>query len=406
MSVPEGWKRGNLGSVLEPIIDYRGQSVPKAPSGIPLITARNVKLGHLDFAVQEYISKDSFITWMKRGLPQPKDVIFTTEAPLGNTCLFPEHGQFALGQRVVCLRGKKDIILNEYIFCFLLSEYGQNEIHLRATGSTAKGIKSSELKKVNICFPSCVAEQKKIAAILSTWDKAIEATDKLLENARQQKKALMQQLLIEGKKRLPGFSGKLRELSLSKFCSRITERNNGASKNVMTISGQQGFVPQRSFFSKQIASDNISSYFLVKNGDFVYNKSYCNGYPMGAIKRLTSHEEAVVTTLYICFSSTKNYAHSDYLEQYFEAGLLNTKITQIATEGGRAHGLLNVKPADFMALRIPLPPLPEQQAIARVLTTADKEIDALTQKAALLRQEKRALMQQLLTGKKRVRVEA
>lgn len=126
---------------------------------------------------------------------------------------------------------------------------------------------------------------------------------------------------------------------------------------------------------------------------------------MGAIKRLNRYDDGVVTTLYICFEiSEPTKADSDFWEHYFESGLLNSGLSQIAHEGGRAHGLLNVKPADFFSLKVPLPSLDEQQNISAVLRTADQEVTALQQKLNAIKQEKKALMQQLLTGKCRVKI--
>src|SRR5690606_37721123 len=107
-------------------------------------------------------------------------------------------------------------------------------------------------------------------------------------------------------------------------------------------------VKQTDFFNKSVASEVLDNYYLVYNGEFCYNKSYSNGYPWGATKRLNNFDKAVVTTLYICFCIKDNTTtNSDFFEQYFEANLLDKGLTQIAHEGGRAHGLLNVTPSDF-----------------------------------------------------------
>ncbi len=253
-------------------------------------------------------------------------------------------------------------------------------------------------------------EQRKIAKILSTWDKAISTTERLIDNSKQQKKALMQQLLT-GKKRLlddsgKPFEGEWEEVKLSHFFKRVMEKNNGQSKNVVTISAQHGLIRQEEFFKKSVASETLDNYFILRKGQFAYNKSYSNGYPMGAIKRLNRYDDAVVTSLYICFElKDEQLASSCFMEQFFESGLLNRGLTKVAAEGGRAHGLLNVKPADFMALSMAVPKINEQQKIALVLTNADQEIELLEQQLADLKQEKKALMQQLLTGKRRVRVD-
>lgn len=279
---------------------------------------------------------------------------------------------------------------------------------LSRQGAGRYKLNKASLEKIPLLVPP-LSEQKKITKILSTWDKAITTTEKLLANSQQQKKALMQQLLT-GKKRLLDkngvrFSGEWKQVKLSKIFERVTTKNNGKSSNVVTMSGQQGLIRQEDFFKKSVASEILDGYFLLKNGQFAYNKSYSNGYPMGAIKRLNRYDDGVVTTLYICFEiSEPTKADSDFWEHYFESGLLNNGLSQIAHEGGRAHGLLNVKPADFFSLKVPLPSLDEQQNISAVLRTADQEVTALQQKLNAIKQEKKALMQQLLTGKCRVKI--
>lgn len=274
--------------------------------------------------------------------------------------------------------------------------------HITRQGAKRYKLNKNSLENIPIILPP-LPEQEKIAAILSTWDKAISTTDALLANSRQQKKALMQQLLT-GKRRLPGFTGEWKTILLSDIAVRLNERNNGKSDNVVTISAQKGLIRQEEFFNKSIASENLDTYFILHKGQFAYNKSYSIGYPMGAIKRLKLYETGVVTSLYICFDITSMQADANFYEHFFESGLLNAALTKIAAEGGRAHGLLNVRPADFMHISVPLPPLDEQRAIAAVLDAADREIVLLEQKAARLREEKKALMQQLLTGKRRVRL--
>lgn len=252
-------------------------------------------------------------------------------------------------------------------------------------------------------------EQKKIAQILFAWDKAITVIEQLIDKSKQQKKSLMQQLLTAKRRLLDNngarFKEEWEECKLSKLFERVTTKNNGQSTNVVTISGQYGLIRQEEFFKKTVASETLDGYFLIKKGQFAYNKSYSNGYPMGAIKRLNRYADGVVTTLYICFAiSDANEAHSDYWEHYFASGLMNKALSQIAHEGGRAHGLLNVKPSDFFSLNVPVPGLDEQQKIATVLSIADQEVISLQQKLYALKQEKKALMQQLLTGKRRVKI--
>lgn len=252
------------------------------------------------------------------------------------------------------------------------------------------------------CILPPIAEQRKIAAILTTQDKVIELKEKRLAEKQRQKKYLMQQLLT-GKKRLPGFSGEWKVNRLRNITARHTKRNTIGNTNVLTISAQYGLINQAEFFNKAVASDDKSNYFLLEKGDFAYNKSYSNGYPFGAIKRLTRYEVGIVSPLYICFRIKEGSVSGEYLEQYFEAGLMNHVIQAFAQEGARNHGLLNIAVDDFFNSKILLPPPEEQTAIAEVLSTADREIELLQQDIEQEKQKKKALMQLLLTGIVRVK---
>lgn len=336
----------------------------------------------------------------------PKDtILITIAANIGDTVI--TSFDVACPDSVVAIQPYKDTADVYWLKKHL--ETRKEDLDAQSTQNAQKNINLQVLKPLLILTPP-LPEQKKIAQILSTWDKAITTTEQLLASSQQQKKALMQQLLT-GKKRLLDengvrFEGEWAEIKLSSVFERVTEKNNGQSTNVVTISGVHGLIRQEDFFKKTVASETLDGYFLLKKGQFAYNKSYSNGYPMGAIKRLNRYRDGVVTTLYICFElSDVNNTDSDYWEHYFESGLMNKGLSQVAHEGGRAHGLLNVKPADFFSLKVPFPSKEEQQKIAAVLSSADQEISILQQKLDALKQEKKALMQQLLTGKRRVKVD-
>ena len=257
------------------------------------------------------------------------------------------------------------------------------------------------IKNLQIPLPP-LPEQKKIADCLSTWDCAIEKQSALINALTQRKKALMQQLLT-GKKRLPGFSDEWKEVKLGDLFEKINRKNEEGNTNVVTISAQRGFVKQTDFFNKSVASETLDNYSLIYHGEFCYNKSYSNGYPLGATKRLIAFEKAVVTTLYICFKiKDQKKSNGSFFEQFFEANSLDRSLIKIAQEGGRAHGLLNVSLSDFFNIKIKLPPIEEQTAIAEILATADRELQQQKENLAPLQTKKKGFMQVLLTGKKRL----
>ena len=397
--IPKEWEVKRLGEICD-YVDYRGKSPNKSSKGIFLVTAKNIREGYIDYeASQEFIPIDVFKEAMRRGKAQIGDVLITTEAPLGHVAQI-DNPNIALAQRVIKYRAKNGL-LNTYLKHFLMSEKFQTILTANATGSTALGIKGSRLHQLPIAFPG-IEEQNNILLILNLWDVAIEKQSDLIEKIKLRKRALMQQLLT-GKKRLPGFSGEWKCIKLGEIAERVTRKNEEDNKNVVTISAQRGFVVQTDFFNKSVASETLDNYYLVHKDEFCYNKSYSNGYPMGAIKRLKTFDKAVVTTLYICFKlKNKASVNIDYFEQYCESGIFNKELVKVANEGGRAHGLLNVTPSDFFNMHMKIPNIDEQNAIATVLVNADKGIELAHEKLASLQSQKRGLMQQLLTGKKRI----
>ena len=187
------WLCEELSNCLKKVIDYRGIAPPKSESGVPLITAKNVRFGWLDMTNDEYIEEDKYEEWMSRGIPQAGDILFTTEAPLGNVALLPPSGKFALGQRLLTLRSKPERCVPAFLFHSLLGPTMQAEIDFHGTGSTAKGIKSKVFVKLNFCHPG-VQEQQRIATCLSSLDALITAETQKHEALKTHKKGLMQQL--------------------------------------------------------------------------------------------------------------------------------------------------------------------------------------------------------------------
>lgn len=200
------------------------------------------------------------------------------------------------------------------------------------------------------------------------------------------------------KLRFPEFSGECEEKKLSDFMTRLTRKNsNNESSRALTISSVDGLIDQGEFFKKQIASKDTSGYYLLKKGDFAYNKSYSVGYDYGSIKRLDRYEDGVVSTLYICMSLTSD-TNSDYLTHYFDSMKWNKSVSEISAEGARNHGLLNIPTeAFFQTKHFLAPSSAEQQKIANFLSNVNSIITAETKILNALQKKKKALMQKLFT---------
>ena len=188
------WKSNNLENLLDAIIDYRGKTPTKTSVGIPLVTAKIIKNGVIN-EFNEFIAEEDYDRWMVRGLPKPGDVVLTTEAPLGEVAQLDER-KIALAQRVVCLRGKSNILDNTYLKYYFLSNYGKKKLKSRESGTTVTGIKQSELRQVEVRYPS-FGNQKRIASILSSLDDKIAVNKKICENLEAQAQALFKHWFVD-----------------------------------------------------------------------------------------------------------------------------------------------------------------------------------------------------------------
>ena len=161
--------------------------------------------------------------------------------------------------------------------------------------------------------------------------------------------------------RFPEFSGEWEHVALSEIAARVTRKNkDNASKLPLTISAQYGLVDQISFFNKVVASADMSNYYLLRKGEFAYNKSYSSDYPWGAIKRLDGYPQGALSSLYICFAVNEK-VDSDFAVHYFESSKWHREVSNIAGEGARNHGLLNIAVGDFFDTKHRLPSSKEEQ---------------------------------------------
>ncbi len=191
---PNNWKLMRLESCMAVIIDYRGKTPDKTSFGVPLITAKIVNGGRIN-EIQEYIAFKDYDTWMRRGIPQAGDIIVTTEAPLGEVAQLDER-KIALAQRLIALRGKPGLLDNDYLKFLMQSDFIQQQLQARATGTTVLGIKQSELRKIGLVIPP-PSEQKAIARILSSLDDKIELNQQMNRTLEAQARAIFKSWFVD-----------------------------------------------------------------------------------------------------------------------------------------------------------------------------------------------------------------
>ena len=266
-------------------------------------------------------------------------------------------------------------------------------------GTSIKGITKDDLLSKKINLPE-IEEQSAIGSLFRTLDELLASYKVNLTNYQSLKATMLSKMFPKAGQtvpeiRLDGFEDEWVEKRLKDISKRVTRKNNDlVSERALTISAQFGLIDQEEFFQKKIASKDVSGYYLIKNGEFAYNKSYSTGYPLGAIKRLDKYENGVLSTLYILFKAVD--VDSDYLAHYYESDKWHREVSMCAAEGARNHGLLNIAPVDFFNTRLVIPKeLAEQQAIGAYFSNLDNIINSHQEKITQLETLKKKLLQDM-----------
>lgn len=206
----------------------------------------------------------------------------------------------------------------------------------------------------------------------------------------------MEEKKLVPKLRFPGFTEPWEQRKLGEIVERVTRKNNGQSDRPLTISAQDGLVDQCEYFDRQVASRDMSNYYLIKKGEFAYNKSYSDGYPFGAIKRLDYYDKGVLSTLYIIFKIVDDRIGSDFMVAYYMTSLWHKEISKRAAEGARNHGLLNISTEDFFNSELKIPnDIKEQIKVGKFVNQFDQYITLHQRKLEHLKLKKKSLLQKL-----------
>ena len=286
-----------------------------------------------------------------------------------------------------------------FLYYLLTSNDIQKEIIIRAGNSTIPDLNHSDFYSIKTSVPA-LDEQTAIGALFRTLDDLLTSYKDNLANYQSLKATMLSKMFPKAGQRVPeirldGFEDEWVEKRLKDISKRVTRKNNDlVSERALTISAQFGLIDQEEFFQKKIASKDVSGYYLIKKGEFAYNKSYSTGYPLGAIKRLDKYENGVLSTLYILFKTVD--VDSDYLAHYYESDKWHREVSMCAAEGARNHGLLNIAPADFFNTRLVIPKeLEEQQAIGAYFSNLDSIINSYQEKITQLETLKKKLLQDM-----------
>lgn len=305
-------------------------------------------------------------------------------------------GKFDFHQRVYSIRKFNSETFGKFIYYYFSEKFYERVIKLSAKNSV-DSVRMEMIFDMKIPLPP-LPEQKAIAQVLSTADAAIHTTEKIIAQKELRKKWLMQQLLT-GKKRLKGFGGEWKFVRFKEIYAQVKQKAGNEKFLVLSVT-KDGIVSQAEYFNKEIASEDTSPYLVVRKGDMAMSGL---NFWMGSIDVLVEYEIGMVSPAYKVFE-----IHNPEISATFMKSFVRSEIMLQCLIGSSVVGAsivrrnLDRETLDEWSFRLPL--LEEQTAIAQVLQAADKEISLLKAKADKLREQKKGLMQQLLTGKVRLKI--
>ena len=251
-----------------------------------------------------------------------------------------------------------------YLGHYLNSDAYHRQLLPLMQGIKVISVSKAALQDTQVRFPG-LSEQTAIGAALSEIDTLITLHQRKYDKLAQLKKSMLDKMFPKPGERFPeirfaGFTDPWEQRKLGELAHRVIRKNEGNQSDLpLTISAQHGLVDQRDYFNNQVASRDMSGYYLLENGEFAYNKSTSGDSPWGAIKRLTKYEKGCLSTLYICFGLDQG--DPDFLVTYYETNRWHGAVQMIAAEGARNHGLLNIAPDDFFETVLTLPCSTEEQ---------------------------------------------
>jgi len=344
-------------------VDYRGKTPPKTESGIRLITAKNVKMGFVQREPEEFVDAAIYDDWMTRGIPQKGDVLFTTEAPLGNVAQLDIDDKVVIGQRLITLQTKYDEVDSCYLKYALLSPSVQSEIYVRATGATVLGIKARLLKEVPVPLPR-IEEQRRIVAVL---DKAFEGLARARENTEANLASARE--LFDLTRDTLTTSDDWPTTTVGEIASAFeygTSAKSSADGDVPVLrmgNVQEGEID---WASLKFSSDQkeIHKYRLVE-GDVLFNRTNSQEH-VGKTAIYRGDREAIFAGYLIRVGYDREVVDGDFLNFYLNSSRARDHGKSVM---GKSVNQANISASKLKNYPMPLPPLGEQKRISQVLLT-------------------------------------
>lgn len=387
--IPSDWKYVELGEIGKLLsgLTYSPDNIDE--NGTLVLRSSNINNGFLEFDDNVYVDTTS----LKFNPVEEGDILICvrngSKSLIGKNALITEEAEgMAFGAFMALYRSEH----NQFLTHLFNTDLYKSQIH-RNLGATINSINGSDFKKFHFPFPPR-KERIKIAEILNTWDQAISTTQKLIDELKLRNKGLAQQLLT-GKKRMKGFEGEWKKLRADKIFKNYTNKSHNGELEVLSATQERGVIP-RSMNNIDIKFDegSLGNYKKVEIGDYVISlRSFQGGIEY-------SEYEGIVSPAYTVLKEIAPISKT-FFKIYFKTETFISRLNTIIY-GIRDGKQINYK--DFSTLKLPYPPIAEQNAIAVVLEQADKELKLYQKQLDALKEQKKGLMQKLLTGEIRVNI--
>ncbi len=380
------WKKGKLGHLITlesgQHLNPDEYSLSQETNALPYFT------GPTDFTNEER----DLTKWTTKGkkFGTLNSILITVKGSGVGSVYFLKLAKVAIGRQLMSISAKDSSSVR---FLYHLIQTKQEQLVKLATGNLIPGLTRDDILSLEVQEPS-TDEQNKIGRLLDAWDSAIDKTQKLIDQIKLRNKGLAQQLLT-GKKRLKGFEGEWKKVSVGDVTENFSRRNNTlVDARIYSVTNSRGFVFQSDHFSREVAGEDLRSYKIIRKGEFAYNPARIN---VGSIAYF-SEDVGIISSLYVCFR-TNDLVEDEFL--YYWLSLDKTKHDfETFGEGGvRIYLWYEL----FAKIKVMLPSVQEQRAIVALLRSAAEELSRHEERLLQLKDQKKGLMQKLLTGEIRVK---
>ncbi|EGP5304675.1 restriction endonuclease subunit S [Enterococcus faecium] len=403
----DDWEERKFFESIASTIDFRGRTPKKlgmdwSDSGYLALSALNVKNGYIDpLADAHYGDEKLYRKWMSGRELKKGQVLFTTEAPMGNVAQVPDDNGYILSQRTVAFETKEDMMTNDFLAVLLKSPLVFNNLSALSSGGTAKGVSQKSLKGLSITVPLDIDEQQKIGSFFKQLDETIALHQRKLDLLKEQKKGFLQKMFPKNGEKVPelrfaGFADDWEERKLKELFQPSKNKNNNGlynQKDILAASLGTELIPKRTFFGLKSTKESVKNYRIVKTGDLIYTKSPIKGFPNGII-RSNKGNVGIVPPLYCVYTLQKDI-NSSIIQLYFEdKNRLDLYLFPLVNVGARNN--VNITDLEFLEGKVTIPKSYEEQSkIVQFMEQLNTTIDLHQRKLDLLKEQKKGFLQKM-----------